>query len=119
MIGKILNFAAEKYRWYKAGRPFRTDARIAELFDICNQCKYYNKSDEEHGNCSICGCRLTKFKATLSKNSWATTKCPLDEPKWVEESDQTELMQKLDAVAQERDNPPPPPEPPKGGCGCR
>lgn len=115
MFKEIKQFVLEKIKWIQAGKPYRSLERIEEIFNICNGCTEYKPQNEREGSCGICGCRLTRLKENLSKNSWATTRCPLEEPKWIEEVEPT-LIQQADIPVEPE---PTPPAPSSGGCGCR
>ena len=123
MLNKIKQFFIEKTKWKKAGKPYRSDDKIDQLFIICNECDKYQKKDDNEGSCGVCGCRITNKKELFNKIAWATTKCPLEDPRWIEEpefqsieiTDQevyTEEMPKIEEVE------PTPSPPPARGCGC-
>lgn len=114
-------FLKERAKWKAAGSPTRTPEKAQELFNICSNCEHFKKTinKENHGQCSICGCSLTPDpKIYFNKIGWATTRCPLEEPKWIEEEN---LNQQTESKEEEQDSPTPPPAPPtprQGGCGC-
>jgi len=87
MFDKIKSFVQEKIKWHEAGNTYRTEERIQELYEICssNTCGNFIQA-KTHGSCGICGCRLSKKKELLNKLAWTTTKCPMEEPLWVEET---------------------------------
>lgn len=123
MFKKIYNFALEQRKWQKAGRPYRTDSQILQLYSICSGCEHFlssGKCEYCGGNCQICGCRISPIKEIFNKLAWATTSCPLDDPKWKEEPEHTELNLILEQKELENANPPPPPPAPPAqrGCGC-
>ena len=70
------------------GSPVRKQEEIDVIFNICTQCKFYKKNTETEGKCGVCGCFLKKTGYLLNKIAWATTRCPLEEPKWVEQQKQ-------------------------------
>ena len=117
MIKKINQFIQEYIKWKKSGHPIRTQERVNELFIICssNECKNYNKKDEDSGGCNICGCTLNKEMTGLNKLLWSTTKCPYDPPFWTEEEEYKGVVVTEQEIQQEQ---PPRPEPRQGGCGC-
>lgn len=81
---KVKRFYLERKKWIKAGNPKRTADEINNLFDnICSKCEHFKKKGPHEGKCGICGCRLTRKKEYLNKLAWATTSCPLDNPKWI------------------------------------
>lgn len=105
-MNKITQFTQEFLKWQKAGRPVRTQEKIVELFQICKSCENFNKDTEDKGSCNICGCTLRSGGTQLNKLRWATTKCPLEEPKWVEETVEIERAKTADVVEA------------KKPCGC-
>lgn len=84
MFKEIGRFFLERQKWIKAGKPYRSEEKIKELFKICssNECQNYIKKNDKEGSCNICGCRLVARKEYLNKLAWATTECPLEPPKW-------------------------------------
>jgi hypothetical protein len=61
--------------WCAAGRPMRPGEQREYIYEkLCTPCEHFEK-----GKCKACGCGLK------TKISWATTCCPLDNPKWVAE----------------------------------
>lgn len=71
-------YAVERLIWSKAGRPYRTTERMLEIYNICASCEHFNNN-----SCGICGCNLHPTEKILpNKIAWATTECPLEEPKW-------------------------------------
>ena len=65
-------------RWIKAGRPIRTEERIADVYEICLNCR---AMDKETHSCRYCGCRLgTGANPLLNKIAMATERCPVG--KW-------------------------------------
>jgi hypothetical protein len=121
MLDKINTFLQERKKWIKAGKPYRNEEKIKELFNICssNDCQNYILSSNNEGNCNLCGCRLTPNKEYFNKLAWATTNCPLESPKWGPEQDYinyktTEEIQEENEIIP----PEPPPAEKRGGCGC-
>jgi len=83
----IRNFRKERKKWLNAGRPLRTQKQMHTIFeDICSKCDYFEPTGKDKGKCQRCGCRLSKDGIMLNKIAWATTQCPDDPPKWLEES---------------------------------
>lgn len=122
MFDRVKQFFIERAKWKKAGSPRRTNKEINILFDICKSCDEYKKKNDIEGKCGLCGCRLTNVKSYWNKLTWATTRCPLDEPKWLEqpayqvnpvEVTEEEIQSEEKLGDNEPDNPPK-----KGGCGC-
>lgn len=136
IISLGIRYASERNKWAQAGKPYRTDARILEIFDNqCAPCENFNPEGEGKGSCGICGCRLLREGKMLNKLAWATTECPLTPPKWdaevlprpprktglfspakEPELGQTELSPNIEPHGS-------PPErviesPREGGCGC-
>lgn len=124
MLDKIKQFFVERAKWAKAGKPYRSDDRIIEIFNICNsnQCEQYEKINDDEGNCGICGCRLTRTRQYLSKNSWQTTNCPHETPFWFADIlGQEPTIEEVNILIKEEQEGKiieSPPEQPKGGCGC-
>lgn len=88
MVNPDLNrYRLEKKIWKNSGQPVRSDERVAELYNICINCENYIPIPllTDRGQCAICTCLLSKDSDRMNKLRWATTKCPLPEPKWVEE----------------------------------
>lgn len=120
MMNKIKKFLLEQAKWIKSGQPYRTEEKIQEIFNLCKTCEHFLKNKKENeGNCGICGCRLTESKQYMSKNSWATTRCPLEEPKWVEEPEyqNIEVSEKEIKVVEQQPEKITAPKK-HGGCGC-
>lgn len=122
-------YKTEKEKWHQAGSPVRTPEKILELFNICSQCPSHIELTSSIYQCGECSCILRSRGRHANKLAMATTKCPLPEPKWIEE----EGYRVVETVIQQE-----PPEekieapveapqeprqfirrPPKtGGCGC-
>lgn len=82
MAGAIVRYANARRRWIKAGRPVRSDERVAELLAICQACEYGGKGGKRPvKRCGICGCRINKGHF-LNKLRWATERCPKNPPNW-------------------------------------
>lgn len=83
-ISAGIRYYKERTKWKKAGKPVRSQERVEELFKICSSCDYFEHGMIRSGFCGICGCGIKKTNSdtTLNKLSWATTSCPLKDPKW-------------------------------------
>ncbi len=115
-VPDIKLYREEKKKWIEANEPVRTDEKVLELYNICADCENYTPLPlfKDRGQCKICTCLLSKDGDRMNKLRWATTKCPLEEPKWLEEEE----------YRQEKSEPEPKqigPDPHRGrnkGCGC-
>ncbi len=81
---RATSFAAETARWAAAGRPRRSEDRIAAIFAICRGCPLY-LGDDTAGTCRACGCGLKAGGGITNKIAMATTRCPVG--KWEAESE--------------------------------
>jgi len=113
MLDKIKSFAVAHAEWIAAGMPLRTSERMIEIYDnICSKCEHFKED-----TCTVCGCNIKREGNTLNKLAMATTRCPLEEPKWIEEAGIDNQKKEQDEI-----NPPAPipplPKPRNGGCGC-
>ena len=99
-----MNFAVEAAKWVKAGRPYREPDKVKEIYQICLTCEHYEPQGPGRGECRECGCKLREESVMLNKIAWATTRCPLEEPKWEEESEEYKDIQ----VNEEEIGPQPP-----------
>lgn len=123
MLDKLKRFFTERAKWKKAGQPRRSNDKIQILFEICKQCDKYQIKNSVQGTCGECGCRITNVKEYWNKLAWATTRCPLEKPKWVEEEEylnknivvSEEDILNEEKIEKEQVNKP---APKKGGCGC-
>ena len=75
-LGLAKNLATSLIAWQKAGRPVVTseqwDARLA----ICRGCEYWQEIGTTNvARCKKCGCSSGKLLL-------ATSRCPLNPPKW-------------------------------------
>ena len=109
---KIDGYEKEHEEWVKAGKPTRNRRRRAQLYNICAMCENYTGK-----TCKICGCMIN-LTPGLNKLYWATTKCPLDPPKW--EADWPDTKEESDPEEAALVDSSPVNKPPKksGGCGC-
>lgn len=85
MIPNLSQYIEEKKKWKEAGKPVRSIQRIQELYNICKGCEHFNKLTSKTGQCKICTCFLRQNSTNKNKLAFATTRCPLEEPKWTEE----------------------------------
>lgn len=87
-ISLAKRYAEERKVWMKYGSKLRSTERIAEIFDTkCLPCNWFQakKHSKGKGICGKCGCMLKRKGIYLNKIAWATTKCPLKNPKWTSE----------------------------------
>ena len=86
---KLESYAKSVRRWHQAGRPHRSDAEVAELFDAC--CTPCEEFDAAGNSCRVCGCKVRRGGLVLlggveirsgfvNKLKMATEHCPLG--KW-------------------------------------
>jgi hypothetical protein len=101
----IAQYRQEKINWKAHGEPRRTEARIQELYQICEPCEHYIPLLESVGQCGQCSCILRRDGERMNKLAWATTRCPID--KWVEEPGYEQKKTEQDI-----------PAPPSNSCGC-
>lgn len=122
-IPNPIEFLKENKKWRDAGSPERSQERIEEIFNICSsdECQKYLSISENVGQCKVCSCYLRKDGHKINKIRYATTRCPLENPKWIEEDG----IEKVETKKEEEPIQEPPPEtqqfikrPPKSGCGC-
>lgn len=89
MIELYKQFMAEKRKWDEAGQPTRSQERMEEIHKICSDCPLFEKGAGwiwGYDRCGQCKCNLHPNSKTMNKLYWATTRCPLDEPKWKEDA---------------------------------
>lgn len=85
MLDKIAKFLQEEKKWVLAGRPIRSEDEMQKIHEICRHCEHF---EEGHGwlpkydRCGICGCNLHPTQTAMNKIAMATTKCPLESPRW-------------------------------------
>ena len=92
---RIKNYLEELNKWESAGKPTRSIDRIKELYEVCKGCPNYFDTFGIGGRCNLCGC-LINTGVTLNKLSLATTRCPDDPPKWIEELEQEKNSIKIE-----------------------
>jgi len=80
----ITEYLRERAKWKKFGKPLRSKEEMERLFIICNDCENYEKGSEDAGSCKICDCNIKKASLFLNKLAWGTTRCPLENARWVE-----------------------------------
>ncbi len=107
-------FAVEAAKWVKAGRPYRDEEKIKEIYQICSDCEHYKPQSPGRGECGICGCKLRAESIMLNKIAWATTRCPLEQPKWEESSEEYKDIE----ISKKEVQPPPPQNPVKKRTCC-
>lgn len=73
------NLSNSLIQWNRAGRPVVNNEQWNKRLNICRQCQYW----EEIGNSQIARCK--KCGCSSGKLLLATSKCPLNPPKWGEE----------------------------------
>jgi hypothetical protein len=81
---RIRSYNLEYKKWVQSGKPTRSVNEIIRIYDeYCSKC---NKLIHTMGitRCDVCGCLVNK-SSTLNKILWSTTRCPLENPKWIEE----------------------------------
>lgn len=113
-------YLEEKAIWTQNGRPYRTSEQMAELFNICRECENFQRFSDGVGQCQICGCFIKRNSKHLNKLAFATTSCPLEEPKWVAEKGFTTILDEQTSdninkkIAQYKPGSPPNQQ----DCGC-
>jgi hypothetical protein len=125
----LQNYLMARSEWINLGQPLRSQERIDEIFNICKVCEHYQKSPLDNTlltkyiiqndgmGCAVCGCFINNQKE-WNKIAWATTRCPLESPKWVAEENLPPPPPKLpepEKVAET--SPQETPEQPPCGCG--
>lgn len=81
VIEMIKRYTNAQVKWYKAGKPLRTDEEIKEIFSICQSCQHFKK-DLIGSKCNICGCRLHSTRKKVNKIAMSTESCPDNPPRW-------------------------------------
>lgn len=86
LLRQAASFVSAEARWIAAGRPVRSEERVAEIFAICQVCEHFRLGTSElEGSCGICGCRLRSAGGLFNKIQMATESCPLKPSKWTAE----------------------------------
>ena len=71
----------ERKAWIEAGKPYRDKEEMERVYNICQECPFFQRSNIRHGGkCGLCGCLLSAKGYKMNKIAWATTSCP-DEPR--------------------------------------
>ena len=74
---KIVQFAGEMVKLgkhaFQHGSVVVPQEEKSRRMSICRKCPYY---EIDKNKCGVCGCKM-EFKSLL-----ATSKCPLETPKW-------------------------------------
>ncbi len=90
ILRQAASFVSAEARWIGAGRPIRSEARVAEIFAICQACQHFRPGASElEGSCVVCGCRLRRTGGLFNKIQMATEGCPAKPPKWTPEESAT------------------------------
>ena len=104
----IVRYVKERIKWELAGKPMRSEERIREIFhQICKPCPHFGGD-----HCKVCGCYLREdlTKPKFNKIAWATTHCPDDPPKWIEELeadvDEEKAQEMAEKEVEEMEKPP-------------
>lgn len=84
-MNKIKQYLLERAKWNKFSKPIRSQEEIDKIFNTCIECEYFERRDQFYGNCGICGCYIKQYGLILNKAAWGTTRCPLNNPKWIED----------------------------------
>lgn len=71
---RVRRYASAMTRWVAAGRPVRTEAEVARIYDQeCKPCPHFDR-----GICRACGCRVRrKGRSVANKIRMGTEHCPL------------------------------------------
>ena len=90
MDNLLKQYIEERRKWVLAGKPMRTEDRMAEIHQICStKCKHFVPGGglvPGYDRCGICQCNLHPTHTVLNKIAWATTHCPdKEDPKWEED----------------------------------
>lgn len=90
ILRQVASFVSAESRWIAAGRPIRSEARVVEIFAICQACQHFRAGASElEGSCAVCGCRLRSAGGLFNKIQMATEGCPAKPPKWTPEESVT------------------------------
>jgi len=118
------NYKKERQEWIDKGSPLRSEEKILEIFTICSECDKHIDITQNMVQCSVCTCFIRKYGTKLNKGAFATTRCPLEEPKWVEEPGFEQIETKEEIKETEPEVPVQPQFNSRkkkggtGGCGC-
>ena len=90
MLEKIKQYNKEKKLWKKHGSVIRDADRMLEIYNICQTCPLFGRAGgvvPGYDACTHCGCNLHPSKKQLNKIAWNTTRCPKEDPEWIEDID--------------------------------
>jgi hypothetical protein len=78
VIRKGIKYTIAWGKWVAAGKPFRSNKYIEQLYSICENCptKKFIKIDDNSGQCAECECYLKRDSTTKNKLAWPTEACP-------------------------------------------
>jgi hypothetical protein len=76
-LEKAVNFTGAAVKHLKGGMKNVSAETQLKRISICEGCEFFD-SDPAKRNCLKCGCKMDV------KSKWASSRCPLDEPKWIE-----------------------------------
>lgn len=75
-FGLAKNLTTSLIAWQKAGRPVVTSEQWNERIKICRSCEFWQEVGTTNiARCKKCGCSSGKLLL-------ATSRCPLNPPKW-------------------------------------
>lgn len=74
---KLKTFINSLFWHLYSGCPKSSQDLINHRFNICLDC---DMMDRVGGECTVCGCNISRKKRFLNKLAWADQKCPLN--KW-------------------------------------
>lgn len=78
-LGLAKNLVTAMATWQRAGRPIVTSEQWNKRITICRGCPHWQEIRKSNiARCKKCGCSSGKLLL-------ATSKCPLNPPKWREE----------------------------------
>lgn len=78
LVTRLIQLRTAHQRWIAAGRPLRSDAEVARIFEEhCSGCPML-----ADGTCSACGCHVSRDGRILNKIRWATESCPPPLRRW-------------------------------------
>jgi hypothetical protein len=74
-IDKVIGFGKAATQHLAKGNPKCTEEQIAERYDICKSCEFF-----QNNICAKCGCNLVREQIYMNKLAWADQSCPIG--KW-------------------------------------
>lgn len=93
MLDTAIRFVNDMNIWIKAGRPVRPKELVRSLFlEQCKPCEHY-KGGNKGGRCNVCNCSIRREGVMINKLAMATTRCPLDDPRWTEYKEASEFYE--------------------------